>query len=342
MADDERIIPPISPRTRRRGARDGMVAILMAGVVLLLCQGPSIRRSGERMDAGILRSTVLAVGVPAADVAEELPFADAAHTLTAWLSDDDAAGKPGAGALANRAGPATGEVEPVAAAAFAPADIGAPAPPRRPLRKLLVTGDSMAMPLDADMARRLGGDTIEVTRDPHVGSGISKSDLVDWGELSLEQSEGRRLDAVVVFIGANEGFPMKTPGGGEVECCGADWAAEYASRTRIVMNAYRRDGQARVYWLTLPHPRDDERAKVARVVNAAVRVAAQPYRRDVRVLDMASIFTPAGRYRDALPIAGKETLVREPDGIHLSDAGAGLAADEVMRVMAQDFDNVGG
>ncbi len=44
---------------------------------------------------------------------------------------------------------------------------------------------------------------------------------------------------MVVFIGANEGFPMTGPGGEEVECCGADYAAAYANRVRQVMDTYR-------------------------------------------------------------------------------------------------------
>src|SRR5689334_3295874 len=82
------IVPPISPRTRRRGAREALIVVLVAAVVLVLCQGPSIRNSGERMDAGPVRTGVLAVGRPAAWLAERLPLVGAAHTLTAWLSPD--------------------------------------------------------------------------------------------------------------------------------------------------------------------------------------------------------------------------------------------------------------
>ena len=76
-----------------------------------------------------------------------------------------------------------------------------------------------------------GGD-VEVERDPHVGTGISKTGLLDWGRLSTDQVAELEPDATVVFIGANEGFPMSTPGGGELECCGPEWAAEYAYRAR--------------------------------------------------------------------------------------------------------------
>ena len=61
-----------------------------------------------------------------------------------------------------------------------------------PLGKLLVTGDSLSMPLDAELARRLAGEGVEVERDPHVGTGLSKAGLADWGELAASQSRATR------------------------------------------------------------------------------------------------------------------------------------------------------
>ncbi len=66
-------------------------------------------------------------------------------------------------------------------------------------------------------------------------------------------------------------------GGKEVECCSADWAALYANRARRMADTYRQGGNARVYWITIPTARDADRAKINRVVNAAVKVAAQPW-----------------------------------------------------------------
>ena len=338
---EPQIIPPISPRTPRLGAREAIACIFVAVIVLLVCEGPSIRRSGERMDPGPLRTVVLAVGHPAGWVADRLPFADLAHNLTAWLSPDDdlASAAGGFQAVASRSAPA---VPPVTVDAFAPGALGSPAAaPKRALRHLLVTGDSMSMPLDAVLARRLeDGKAVQVTREPHIGTGISKTGLVDWGKLSVRQVGALHPDAVVVFIGANEGFPIAGAGGRELKCCTAGWAAAYAYRARLMMNTYRREGAARVYWLTLPLPRDGDRAKIARTVNAAIQVAAQPYLAQVRVLDMAALFTPGGRYSDSIAVDGRQRLVRNADGIHLNEAGSELAADVVMRSLAGDFEDV--
>ena len=54
---------------------------------------------------------------------------------------------------------------------------------------------------------------MQVIREPHLGTGISNTDIVDWGALSATQAANDDPDAVVVFIGANEGYPMTTADG---------------------------------------------------------------------------------------------------------------------------------
>jgi hypothetical protein len=38
-----------------------------------------------------------------------------------------------------------------------------------------------------------------------------------------------------------------------------------------------------------------------------------------------------------MPVNGRNTIVREPDGIHLNEAGAGVAADIVIARLKADF-----
>jgi hypothetical protein len=321
-------------------ARDGIVAIAIAAAVLVLCAGASVKRAGEEMSPGIGRDIVLAVGRPAAWVADQLPFHSASHTLTAWLAPDSNLNGPGgfqSSASHNAAAAGSGTVPPVTPDAFEPAQIGAPTPSRGRLHTLLVTGDSMSQPLDLDLAQTLTGEGVHVIRDPHIGTGISKSILVDWGKLSVSQARSDHPDAVVVFIGANEGFSMPGPGGRSVDCCSAEWAAIYATRVRRMMNTYRQNGAARVYWLTLPTPRESARAKIALVVNAAVEVAAEPWHAQIRVIDTVPTFTPGNHYRDSMTIDGQPTIVREADGIHLNGAGSSLAARLVLAAIDRDF-----
>jgi lysophospholipase L1-like esterase len=322
---------------RRYRARDAVFVVLAVAVVLALLDGPSVRRAGEQMKPGIGRSIVLAFGRPSADASQWLELASATRSLTGFLSPDRNLSTGGGGFTG--VGPArgaAGQVPAVTPDAFPPVAIGQPAPRRRALHTLLVTGDSMSMPLDADLAQRLIPHHVRVIRDPHIGTAISKSELLDWGKLSVAQVRADRPDAVVMFIGANEGWPMAGPRGRQVQCCSARWAAIYAQRVRIMANTYRRAGAARVYWITLPLPRDVARQKIARVVNAAIPVALAPWADQTRVIDSVRVFTPRG-YRDAMAIKGIQTIVRQADGIHLNDAGSNLLAGIVVGALRPDF-----
>lgn len=325
------------PGARRFRARDALVCILLCGLLLALLEGPSIRRAGEQMSPGIQRTMVLAVGKPFGWLGDRLGLARISHDATSWLSPDSNLGDR-AGFAATPSAGAPGQIPPVTPDSFDPALLGGKPQPHRPLKTLLVTGDSLATPLDNEIARRLAGRAaVKVIREPHLGTGISKSLLVDWGKLSAQQVATERPDATVVLIGANEGFSLPGPGGQKIECCGADYAAAYANRVRRMMDTYRQKGLARVYWLTLPTPRDQSRQDVARTVNAAIAVAAEPFRAHVRVLDTVPIFTPGAKYRDAMKIAGIDQIVRQSDGIHLNETGAKLAADAVLALVERDF-----
>jgi lysophospholipase L1-like esterase len=326
---------PSPPAGRKLSARHALIAVFLAALLLVLFEGSSIERAGEEMDPGLARELTLAIGEPLGWVSEQLPFDDWTDDSLAFLEDEGVGGAGGfesAGAARVARG-----VPPVPPSSFDPDELGGRRAPPGRLDTLLVTGDSLSMPLDVQLARQLADTGVEVERDPHVGTGISKSGLVDWGRLSTEQTAEHEPDAVVVFIGANEGFELPGPNGSRIECCDPAWAAEYAFRARRMMNTYRRGGRARVYWLTLPAPREGDRQRIARAVNAAIEVAAQPYRAHVRVLDMEALFTPGGRYRDSMTVEGRPQIVREPDGIHLNARGAELAADAVLRAVDRDF-----
>ena len=321
---------------RNYSSRDAVGAIALIAVLLVLFSGGSIRNAAAQIDPGIGRDFVEAVGGPTEWIADRLPLQSAQHEITGGLSpDQDLAG----GGFDEAATATTGaEVPPVTADAFDPAAIGADVPPKEELETLLVTGDSLSTPLDAEIARRLAPDGVDVIREPHLGTGISNTALADWGQLSTAQVSEDEPDAVVVFIGANEGYGMPGPGGKEVQCCTPEYAAIYANRVRQVMNTYRQEGAAKVYWLTVMAPRDPDAQKVIDLVNESIRVAAQPWASQVRVVDTIPTFTPDGRYRDAIDVDGEETIVRESDGIHLNAAGSSIAAELVLDRIDADFE----
>jgi lysophospholipase L1-like esterase len=320
---------------RRYRARDAVFVVVLVALLLGLFEGRSVLHAGEQT-TGIGGGIVRGIGRPFASVSERLMLADVTHEATGFLSPNQNLGSTGGGFAGGVASASTGQIPVVTPDAFDRATLGLSPSPRHPLHTLLVTGDSMSMPLDADLAQQLVPRGVHVIQDPHIGTGISNSQIVDWGKLSTSQVHSDHPEAVVVFIGANEGWPMAGVDGRQVQCCDAKWAAIYAQRVRIMANAYRQTGRARVYWITLPDPREADRESIARVVDAAIEVGVQPWADQVRVIDSVAIFTPYG-YRDAMPIGGVNTIVREPDGVHLNDAGSRLLAGYALGKLARDF-----
>lgn len=325
-------------KLRRFSARDAVVSTVLIAFLLLIFSGGSVRQAGEEMDPGVYRDIVLAIGEPAGWVADQLPLSEIGHAMTGWLSPDTelvgATFEEGASATGGAG--AGGGPSAVTPDWFEAAELDEAAP-KQPLETLLVTGDSLSTPLDIELGQRLAPDGVDVVRDPHLATGISRDDLVDWAQLSATQAAQDEPDAVVIFIGANEGLPMPGPDGEDVSCCGPAWAAVWANRARQLMENYAQGGKAKVYWLTVPTARDPDRAPITDAVNAAVYAAAAPWRSAVRVLDMGAIFTPEDRFRNAIDVDGRETIVREPDGVHLNDEGSALAADAVEAALARDF-----
>jgi len=164
--------------------------------LLLIFAGGSVRKAADELKPGLGRDIVKAVGGPAGWVSDRLPFADTRRDLTS-LALARTSSCQGQGF---RAGPG-GAGRPVAPAPTSP----------QPLHRLLVTGDSLSTPLDIEIARKLAdqGAGVQVTRDPHLATGISNTGLVDWGQLSSTQGiPGRSRRRPFSSSGANEGYPM--------------------------------------------------------------------------------------------------------------------------------------
>jgi hypothetical protein len=201
--------------------------------------------------------------------------------------------------------------------------------------RVLATGDSMIQIVDGFLAKSLRHEHFRVRSDAHVGTGISKPFLLDWVAHARKLATSYRPSATVVFLGANEGFPLRWEGKRR-NCCSRAWRKAYAARAQAMMQALEREGRARVYWLTLPAARPHGWNHIYKSVNLALRSASKREGDGVRLLDMAALFTPSGRFQQTIVHGGHRISVRQPDGIHLNVAGARIAAQVVVRHMRRD------
>jgi hypothetical protein len=195
--------------------------------------------------------------------------------------------------------------------------------------RLLATGDSMIQVVDSFLRDRLAHR--RVISEAHISTGISHSFGLNWVRHAAAQARNLHPDVTIVWIGPNEGFPIAG-----ASCCGGAWVRRYAARARAMMRSYRRGGRAFVYWLTLPTPRSGALARVLRAVNRAILRAARGAGTGVHVIDMRKVFTPHGHFQQTACYRGRCFAARQPDGVHLSTAGARVAADIVARRLRAD------
>ena len=203
--------------------------------------------------------------------------------------------------------------------------------PRRGGLRILATGDSMIQYVDFALERRLERGARRVRSDAHISTGISKPSMLDWPAHAERTARAWRPDATVVFLGANDGFPINGD-----DCCGDAWVKGYAARARRMMRSYSRRGAGTVYWLTLPVPDRAEFKPIYRAVNRAIVAAARRLPDVVRVVDTEEFFTPGGAYRSSVRWKGRTVTVRQSDGVHLNQTGAAIAAALVIRAMRRD------
>jgi hypothetical protein len=196
--------------------------------------------------------------------------------------------------------------------------------------RVLATGDSMIQIVDSYMEQGLGS-RAELRSDAHISTGLAKPWMLDWPRYARRQARRLKPDAVVMVIGANDGYSLDGK-----PCCGSAWVDEYAERARAVMRAFGRRGRTKVYWLLLPAAREGFFRELFPAVNAGIEQAAVGLEENVRVVDLVKKLTPGGRYRASMKIRGRRVRVRQSDGVHLTNEGAAYVARLVIRELRRD------
>ena len=309
--------PLLAPATPSR-------AVALVALLLVLFAGGSIRDATAQIDPGIGRDIVDAVGGPTEWVADRLPLQDAQHELTGGLSPDTELAARRLRRPPPSAPRAANGIPPVTPDAFDP-------PRSAPSRRRSESSASCWSPATRSPPRstpsspgawRPTASRWSASRTSAPGSRTAPSS-------TGASSRRARSPPSTPTRWSSSSAPTRAtrcpgPDGKQVECCGADYAAVFANRVRQVMDTFRQDGAAKVYWLTVMTPRDDDAARVSKVVNAAVKVAAQPWADQVRVVDtVPGVHARASATRTRSTVDGEETIVRESDGIHLNEAGIG-------------------
>jgi hypothetical protein len=204
--------------------------------------------------------------------------------------------------------------------------------------RLLVTGDSLTGYLGPILVDKTAAVAPTVGFvDTHNGTGLTRPDYVDWSLVAQQQEAADNPDAVVVMMGGNDFQNMTLPNGQFFTAGTPAWTREYERRAIVCMRIWTRGGTRRVYWLAMPPARDSAWAYDDNQINIALRRAAAQVP-GAEYLDILGPVTNHGKYADFVPDGhGQPILVREPDGVHLNQAGSAIVADEVLHVFEHEW-----
>jgi uncharacterized protein len=215
-------------------------------------------------------------------------------------------------------------------------------PPRRtptaedPLRVAMM-GDSLMGHIGIGLGRLLQYDPrVRITTDFHVSTGLARPDRLDWPTYLSQQLPALGAEVVYLSFGANDDQDMQLADGTRVVLRSPEWQAEYARRVGLAMDTAVA-GDRTVVWLGLPAEEPPQLNEIKDTMNAVAREQAA-LRPRVTFLDVGSILTPDGAYRDTyLHPDGAVTRVREPDGVHLSIPGGEVLAPALLSAIATEW-----
>jgi hypothetical protein len=217
--------------------------------------------------------------------------------------------------------------------AAAPAARAADPATVEPRTAALATGDSMMQVMERTLRRRLEAEGLPTVVDSRIGTGITRPRLLDWVRYARWQTGIVEPRVTIVFLGANDILPFLRPRR-TIRCCGDAYVAAYAGRVRRMLDAWLQTSE-RVYWMTLPAPRNADLGRYFRAANRGVRRAAASDPR-VTLVDLEHVFAPRGRFRQTMRWDGRQVRVRMFDGVHLARDGWPIAAEVVAAALRRD------
>ena len=197
---------------------------------------------------------------------------------------------------------------------------------------VLIAGDSTVEPVGSSLLRLLADTGLaRAELDYRVSTGLSRPDFFDWPAHLASSRTTTGPEVVVLMLGANDAQAF-IEDGAVVEYGTDAWFDAYRGRVADLLDQLTARGSW-VIWVGQPVMRDPGfDAKVAAIDEVvAGEIVGRPL---VRYVDTRTTLSEDGGYATYLPDGdGNRQLVRQSDGIHLTQAGgdrlAPLVVDEL-------------
>jgi uncharacterized protein len=349
------IAEPATPteRTGRRPMTVVQAAITMVVALSLwaLVDAPALLHGAQTAPRGARRDAALALLRPLDRVSAALGLDRVTHVVDDLLGRHPAA--PPAvipltpRASGRRSGPLAGRAGTVTGAPGAPGAPSAAATPAHlpPLRvgtaadplRVLVVGDSLGLDFGDSVQNKLdAGGIIHTQVDGRVATGLTRPDSFDWSAELQSDLTQFRPELVIAMFGGNDDQDAIV-GGRFIPFLSQAWGEIYGSRVASFADAVHASG-AHLLWAGLPVMRSAVKTQRLQIVMAVTRAVLAGRDSTMFVDETATLADGAGHYAYALTdAAGQLVVVREPDGVHFSPAGADWLADRAITTMVSGW-----
>lgn len=209
--------------------------------------------------------------------------------------------------------------------------------PNGDIYQVSIIGDTFADGIVFGLVESMGADTrLNIQRKLRPVYAIMGSDFESKVKAFEEAIATEPMNIAIVMMGEDDRVSFRNAEGRRVPVASPDWVAEYTKRLDRLMKAIKRTN-AGVYWVGLPNLSRAEANDQALAMNEAIRERA--YLNGFKYIDVAAGFADEdGAYSAYGPdLAGKIRVLREPDGIHFTEAGNRKLAHFVEKELRRDL-----
>ena len=209
--------------------------------------------------------------------------------------------------------------------------------PEGEVYQVMVVGDSFAEGLLAGVVESFANDTrLNIQKKTRPLEGIMSAGFEEKAR-ELEDSIAKEpANIVIVMVGEDDRVTLKSSSGRRVAIMSDEWRAEYGRRLDRIIKAVKQKN-AGVYWVGLPNLARGDANQQALGMNEVIRERA--YQNGLRFIDAIAGFQDEnGAYSAYGPdMTGKVRVLREPDGVHFTEAGNRKLAHFVEKELRRDL-----
>jgi hypothetical protein len=192
--------------------------------------------------------------------------------------------------------------------------------------RVFIAGDSLMQGPATQLAPRFRARGLQPVDASRVSTGLAYPQFFDWVAKIKEAILKARVDAVIVFLGANDTFDMYD-GPRQIAVGSPVWQRLYSSRVEEIA-AFAKQRNVPLIWLGMPAM---NRRDIQPYVPMMNRLYASAVRRH------GGVYIPIDRvlgetdqsYTPVKIVNGERLMVRADDGVHFTPTGWSLVADAV-------------